>query len=210
MRHTRLIQALMGMLLSIMGTGSAWSQQAFDCGELANGYGPFDYTDPVDYREKLPIVEGAHFTPEVEALIKGSTGSLWRDLDYTLRAFPNHHRALYAVARYALQPGSPPSDVYSPDCYFQRALAFKPDDGMVHMIYGIFLHKRSKFPEALTEYKKAVDLIPSSAEAHYNLGLLYVDLHENESAKAQAIKAYELGYPLQGLKDKLRALGAWN
>ena len=42
------------------------------CGALFSSgqYGPYDFrTD----KEKLPIVLGAHFTPEVEALIRGKT-----------------------------------------------------------------------------------------------------------------------------------------
>lgn len=198
-------------LVVIVCTNSAWSQEVAGCGNLTNAYGPFDYTDPVDFQEKLPIVEIAHFTPEVEALIKGTSSTLPGDLDYTLRAFPNHHRALYAVARYWLRPDSPKDTAYrTAECYLERALAFRPDDGMVHMIYGIFLHEQGKLPKALNAYNEAVALVPNSAEAHYNLGLLYIDLHDNPSARAEAIKAYQLGYPLQGLRNKLEALEAWD
>ena len=67
------------------------------CGPLeTGGYGPYDYTNPIHFREKLPIVEGAHFDAGVESLrghLKKNAGTLDGDLDYTLRAFPNHHRA---------------------------------------------------------------------------------------------------------------------
>lgn len=73
------------------------------CGSLENAYGPFDYTNPDDFKNKLPLVEIAHFTPKVEGLMGGKSGYLWGDLDYTLRAFPNHHRALYAFVRYEIR-----------------------------------------------------------------------------------------------------------
>lgn len=191
-------------------TANAWSQQVSGCGSLTNGYGPYDYTSSTDFNEKLPIVEQAHFTPEVEALIAGNTGSLWGDLDYTLRAFPNHHRALYAMARYALQPDRPREpQYYSAECYFSRAMVFKPDDGMVRMIYGIFLHKQDKLSKAAEEYRKAVRLMPDSPEAHYNLGLLYADIGEYAKAREAAEQAYALDYPLEGLKNKLRDVGEW-
>src|SRR5678816_4417104 len=63
------------------------------CGPLANAYGPFDYrTDRTG--TTLSIVEDNHFTPAVEQLISGITSSVGGEIDYTLRAFPNHHRAL--------------------------------------------------------------------------------------------------------------------
>ena len=47
--------------------------QPTQCGSIANAYGPYDYrTD----RDALPIVDGAHFTPIVEALIRGNRGAL--------------------------------------------------------------------------------------------------------------------------------------
>src|SRR5882672_10328606 len=64
------------------------------CGALPNAYGPFDYRIEHD---KLAIVEAYHFTSQVELLIRGQSGALGADLDYTLRAAPNHHRALVAM-----------------------------------------------------------------------------------------------------------------
>jgi hypothetical protein len=76
------------------------------CGPLANGYGPFDYrTDRTG--TTLSIVEDNHFTPAVEQLISGITGSLGAELDYTLRAFPNHHRALLSLVRLGKRLKSP-------------------------------------------------------------------------------------------------------
>src|SRR4051812_47506028 len=76
------------LLLTLFVSCTAFAQ---GCGSLANPYGPFDYRTSKD---KLDIVEGAHFTPDVETLRSGSTGSLGADIDYTLRTSPNHHRAL--------------------------------------------------------------------------------------------------------------------
>lgn len=72
------------------------------CQGKGQGYGPFDYTSPTD-RKHLGIVEHYHFTSDVEHLRKGASGSIALDLDYTLRAFPNHHRALNAMMTFQLQ-----------------------------------------------------------------------------------------------------------
>ena len=66
------------------------------CGSLQNGYGPHDYRSDKD---KLQIVEQYHMTPKVVNLVAGESGYIGGDLDYTLRAFPNHHVALMAMAK---------------------------------------------------------------------------------------------------------------
>ena len=176
------------------------------CMPLDNAYGPFDYTNPVHYRDKLPIVERAHFTRKVENLKEGQTkgGSLVGDIDYTLRAFPNHHRALYAMMRYQEKHPQAPDSPNSIECYFKRALTFKQDDGVVWMLYGIYNHKEKKYKEALQKYKNAEKLLKNHSGLYYNMGLLYLDMGNIKLAKKYAKKAYDLGYPLPALRDKLK------
>jgi len=181
------------------------------CHGGSQGYGPFDYTNPADVRDKLPIVEHYHFTPEVERLIRGHSGYLLGDLDYTLRAFPNHHRALFALIRYATEPGRQRSGhgkiTTPPECYLQRALRFQPKDGNLYLLYGLYLHRLKHYPEAETRYRKAVDMMPDNAETHYNLAVLLTDLQRYPEAVAEARTAYRLGYPLSGLKHRLADAG---
>ena len=202
-----------------------------ECRGKPQGFGPFDYNDPRSsapggfsnitgnpLSNPLRMVEIAHFKNYVEALIKGKTGKdPLADIDYTLRAFPNHPRALWAVSRYFLQipttdpdrnwilarglRGTPP-----PECFFQRAMLFAPEDPMVSMIYGLYLHKRGLSDAALREYLRAGEGMPNHAELAYNTGLLYFELKDYENARKYADKAYELGYPLDGLKRKLAEL----
>lgn len=189
---------------------AAQSQQDIECGVLDNSYGPFDYTNASDRAAKLPIVERVHFNSDIENLRRGQSGTIIGDLDYTLRAFPNHHRALNAVWRYLLKnptAGVPP--YHSADCYFNRAMRFSPRDGTVRMIYGTFLFKRGERESALKRYEEALALLPDSAEAHYNMGLLQVELSRFDGALEHAHKAYALGYPLQGLKNRLKRAGKW-
>jgi len=47
----------------------------------------------------------------------------------------------------------------------------------------------------------------TSAEIHYFLGLIYLDKEKLELATEHATKAYRLGYPLTGLKERLEKLG---
>lgn len=181
------------------------------CGDLENAYGPFDYTNPIDVKNKLPIVEQIHFTFNVESLKRGETSEdPMGDLDYTLRAFPNHHRALNAVLRYEYSQKKRSTEFYSTECYLKRALAFKPDDGVVWMLYGIYKHKKKEYKLALKHYNKALDLMGDSPDLHYNLGLLYFDMNMYNESLLHAKKAYSLGYPLPGLRNKLVKKNIWH
>lgn len=184
------------------------------CGELdpPGSYGPYDYTNPEDKTTKLPIVEQHHFGPDVEKLIKGSTGLVGADLSYTLIAFPNHHRALAAMGKLALKEKTPkPNGArYSIHCYFDRAIRFKPSDSAVRVIYSNHLLKMGKSNEALEQLKEAINLQPDNPAINYNLGLLYMQKKDYEQAKTYAKKAYGLGFPLPGLKNKLVEAGKWD
>lgn len=48
-----------------------------------------------------------------------------------------------------------------------------------------------------------------SAEIKYNLGLLQLEAGKVDAAVESARRAYELGYPLPGLRNKLQKLGHW-
>lgn len=183
------------------------------CGELTNAYGPFDYRKgDGEFAPNLYLVESAHFTPDVEKLIKGNAGYLAADLDYTLRAFPNHPRALASIAKLALRDKNPrpPGTKWSIECYFNRAIRFQPDDGAVRMVYGSYLFKLGRSDEALEQFSEAVKLEPENGTINYNLGLAYFQKKDYDNALIYAQKAESLGFPLTGLKNKFVEMGKWN
>ena len=197
--------------LSVLGAmpGQANAQSAPSrCGELTNGIGPFDYR--VD-KQHLPIVEGAHFTPEVEMLVKGKGGYLGQDLDYTLRAFPNHHRALISVMRYGERLKSPqPGHVrYTVECYFERATRFRPDDAVSRMLFAQFLYKESKPEAARAQLEVAAHGGRENAFTLYNIGLVYAEAKDYARALENAHKAYGMGITRPGLREQLAAAGQW-
>lgn len=203
-------QLLLGTLLFLVWPGQfAQAQQVPGCGSLQNSYGPYDYRDPAARGDPLRTVEHAHFTPDVEALIRGNTGHVSADLDYTLRAFPNHHRALNSIARYDLRGEkrwTNRAGIRSAECYFKRAIAFAGDDEVVRMLYANYLTKRGTPAEAKRQYKEALRLAPTSAEINYNAGLFYLAAGDMERAREHARIAYDQGYPLLGLKKKLATM----
>lgn len=217
MRRPRLLMTV----LAVAACGSALAQvSALGCGELTNAFGPFDYrpdrdrsANPMPHRQRLMIVEetGRHFTPRIEALIGGETGPIGVELDYTLRVFPNHHRALLAVMRFGEKINSPqPATLPRPvECYFERALRFQPDDTTARLLYTTFLTRGNRKPEALQQLERARFHAGDNGFTHYNIGLVFLDVGEPEQALVQAHRAMSLGFERAGLKDKLVALGRW-
>jgi len=193
----------------LIGTQSAAEVNDFVCGSLQNAYGPYDYRSDKD---KLAIVESFHLTPNVVNLVSTqSAGTIGGDLDYTLRAFPNHHRALMAMAKLGEKEkaAKPRGATYGVQCYFQRALRFRDDDATVKMIYASYLAKNGNRAEALRQLDEAAGLESDNANIAYNTGLIYFDLREYEKSLLYAHRAYGLGFPLPGLRDKLKRAGKW-
>lgn len=207
-------------LAAALGCGGAFAQiSASGCGELANGYGPYEYRpdrhhtpdNSMPYQQKISLVERAHFTARVEALIGGESAPLGGELDYTLRAFPNHHRALLAVMRFGLKTNSaqPPTLPRPVECYFERALRFQPDDTTARMLYATFLINGKRRADAITQLERARFDAGDNGFTHYNIGLVFLDADEPERAVVQAHRAMSLGFMRTDLKEKLVALGRW-
>lgn len=203
----RLVMA--SLLLASLGTHSlAQSRGDIACGDLSNSFGPFDYrtADPKDRH----LVEGTHFTASVETLQRGSAGYLGGDIDYTLRAFPNHVRALVAMEKLGRKEGERPFGARWPvACYFDRAIRFAPDDGAVRVAYAIYLSNRGASREALVQLEIARGLVGGDASVYYNMGLVYFDLKQYDEALEYAHRAYALGFPLPGLRNMLVKAGRW-
>lgn len=184
------------------------AQSAPYCGNLDNAYGPFDYRTRAD---KLHVVESFHFTDEVKSGAGGSGTFIGSNLDYTLRAFPNHTPALAVMARAGAlrKKQTLPGAKYPVECYFERAMRFAPDDGSVRSAYAGYLYSLGRSGEALAQYDEAVRLAPNDATVNYNAGLLYFKNKKYDRANRLAQKAYALGFPLPGLKNMLVNSGKW-
>lgn len=218
---TRLAALVLTALVMLPITGHAKEDPALDeyCGEMNphmdyHGlyYGPFDYTNPEDRAKHLVVVENHHFTAKVQTLEGGSTANdVGGDLAYTLRAFPNHHQALETLIRlWVKQKQDPPRGMeYSVNCWFDRAIRWRPEDAVVRVLYGNYLLRSDKVDKAIDEYKVAEKMGFLNANLFYSMGLALVEKKDYPGALEYAHKAYEAGYPLPGLRDKLIRLGVW-
>ena len=193
-----------------------------ECGSLRprDGWGPFDYrpekyvqeTTYGSHAARLAIVESAHFTPQVESLIRGMTAvAPGGDIAYTLVRFPNNHRALAAMERLGDRRKSdkPDTSPYTIDCWFKRALAFAPDDNLARLLYANYLSRHARLPEA----EQILALVASSAgdnpSTHNNIGLIYFEMQNFDKALQHAQRAYELGMINSAVRIKLEKAGKW-
>jgi len=193
------------------------SIDASQCGQLTNAYGPFDYRTAPQSNKNL--VENPHYRDQAVAVSLGKTrarsNEVMDDLDYTLRVFPNHPGALMTIDRLGiiLKSEKPYKAKWKLECYYQRGLRMAPDDGMVYLLYALYLQKRSRIAESREKLEMAVKYISErdawSPNIEYNVGLAYFELGEYSLAKKFAERAANGGFSLPGLKAKLQRGGHW-
>ncbi len=179
------------------------------CGRIyTDHYGPIDF---VANRAGAKIVEDHHYTPRVRAALGGSTGHFGQDINYTLKAVPNHHEALVSLVRWVerVKRDQTFGMEWPVECYFDRAIRYRPGDTVVRALYAQFLAKRKRQADAVQQLDYAASVAGDNAFSHYNLGLVYLEIGEPAKALVQAHKAQALGFPRQELADALKQAGAW-
>ena len=197
----RAVMAFAGSTLALaMAAGQALAQVSPQiCGPLKPS--PWDYRTA---RQFYALVENAHFTPQVEGLIRGQTGLLpASDIEYTLSKFPNHPRALLAATRLSERDQSNvrnrlPRPV---ECYYEMALRFAPDDAVVRMLYARFLVARGRKPEAINQVEEALRQSNGNPLTERNAGLVYVEMKEFQRARELAY-SLQLRYPGEDVLPK--------
>jgi tetratricopeptide (TPR) repeat protein len=178
--------------------------------------GKYDFSGTMDYhdtqnQERIRGIEHNHLNSDVENLVKGqTTAAAGGDLRFIVVEVPNHPRALAALMRLALREHTEmpaESGPYTVRCWLERATVFSPSDGTPFLLSGVYLASNGLQQEALTQLKQAARLLPDNAEVEYNLGLVYLNLHDYDAAHMHAQRAYDLGFPLPGLRRRLAEAG---
>lgn len=205
------VRATVAVML-VVGGGAASAAGAVPCpSEGPQTHAVYDYR--VAPPNVIRVVEAYHFGPGVESLTKGNSTVLFGgDLAYTLRYFPNHHRALATLVRLAKREKTnrPRGTSATVECYFEAGLQIAPDDGVVELLYGMWLADLADTKGAAARLERARENAPQgNANFQYNLGLGWITLGRYDDALTAAHIAYGLGYPLPGLRQKLEKAGKW-
>jgi len=172
------------------------------------GQGPYNYNNSSHRQQYLPRVEASHFTKEIEGLSKSDP----HDIVYTLRAFPNHIRALYSMMRFELKNprgAKAESEWPAAECSLQRAIKFDPSNAKLYLLYGNYLKKKKKPELAIKQYQDAISTNPNIPDLRLALGHLYFDLKRYNDAVEQAKLARDQGSKNMKLYRKLKAAGKW-
>lgn len=75
--------------------------------------------------------------------------------------------------------------------YLQRAVELNPEDVEIALSYGILLAKMELYKEARPVFESILVTAPDHADAHYNMGLLYiVDTEDKASAMSHLEQAF--------------------
>jgi tetratricopeptide (TPR) repeat protein len=195
-------------------------------------FGPFDYYNHRTPASAYGAVESVHFGVRTELLLRqGNFCNYWSDLDYTLRAFPNHPKALMKMAEFlkahvACEIGGSKISGHSPlelaeqiesgqwqgrtmEYYFEKAIQYRPEYTETRLLYARALVDVQKRDQAIAILTNCLKLHPGSSEAHYDLGMLYFGNGDLQSSLQHARRAYQLGKPPAELRSNLVAAGVW-
>ena len=197
--NTRWVARVVGALLMLMSVAPGLSL-------AQTGAKQFNYySNDSRAKHRIQVVEQYHWRPALQCMQSNRFGCAQKELQFILTWVPNHPNALIKYSELAIRMEDPKQA----ETHFDNAARFAPTDPMVPMLYGIHLHRSGDTAGAIKQDEKAVAADPSLSEAHYNLGLAYLESGKLEKANEHAQKAYGLGYPLPGLRSQLKKAGAW-
>lgn len=163
----------------------------------------------------INLVEKHHFAQSVRTLQRGQTSPLPGDMMFILKIIPNHPLVLDTYSRFEKRYRESESfrndnyvrkPEYSADCFFKRAHQVFPGNAQTLLVWGLHFFRNDDYVNALDRLLAANALAPDDVEVQYNLGLTYAQLGNLEKAQEFAKLAYDAGYPLPGLKNKIDQL----
>lgn len=195
-RHGAVV--VIAAVLTALSPG-AWAQQ-----------GNRDYYEPdatPTDRQLRSNVESLHLQPGIADMRISKWYGAKANFEFILNYYPNHPVALDLISVLC--------DVRWVDVrcdsgiWFQKAIERNPTIAQTYVLYGIHLQRRKRLDQAIEVFDKALSMNPKLMNAHYNLGLAYIDKRQYELANRHAQISYSLGASLPGLRDKLKTAGKW-
>jgi Tfp pilus assembly protein PilF len=154
----------------------------------------------------LRTVERYHVVPAEEKIRTKFYSAARGDVDFVLRYFPNHPKGLLLMAQMCADGVTQHCDL---DVVFEKAIAINPNVAGTYVTQGVYLHRVKRYREAIASYQRALAIDPNSLNGRYNLALAYLETKQYDLANQEAQRAYALGAPFPGLRDRLKHAGQW-
>lgn len=119
---------------------------------------------------------------------------------------PVHWKMLTIQARVLYERGNKAQGIDA----LKHIVRQQPDLADSYAVLGNYLYKDGKLDEARDVLQTGLSKVPKpTSEMHYFLGMILFKQGSFEGAREQAQQAYALGYPLPGLRNRLKATGHW-
>lgn len=127
---------------------------------------------------------------------------------FTFERVDEHHPIFAEIATELGTVARAGKDLSEANNFYDIAIRTHPNYAGGYQGKALVLQDQDEWPEArdiLLKGDKETD--GKSPEINYFLGLTFMHLKDLELARTYAIRAYDLGYPLAGLRKKLAAAG---
>lgn len=196
---------------TVVGQSQQWSltypKSAIERVRQELGQSTFEYIH--HYCAGLTMLSRARYesNPQKKASILSDARS---EIDFTFQRIPEtsliYTTVLITYAR--LEQEAKQFDAAK--SYAERAISIDPHDPTAYIVLALQYRAQGDLESAKQVLDKGnAALEEGSAEIHYNLGLILLELGETQDAVSHAERAYDLGYPLMGLKNKLIEKRLW-
>jgi tetratricopeptide (TPR) repeat protein len=159
-------------------------------------------------------ISGAASLLLVDPLLEALTGFLLQtaldEVSYTLRAADQQSIVYPDIVITLAWVNKEQGDLEGAIRNLQRAIDIQPTSAKAYTALAILYKRNKELAKAKEVLDKANEATQGeSADVHYNLGLINLELGNVDAAVDNAREAYKLGYPLPWLKDKLKSMGRW-
>lgn len=151
-----------------------------------------DYFAPERDPKLLRNVEKYHLTKEKfgKYYQAGQYSSAIRELQFVLRYFPNHPKALMYMETIAKITNNQSLAL----SHYKNALKLYPQHALTHAQYGRYLASTGRVQSGIERLQKATEMDPELAVAHGWLAMIYAKSGSTDLARQTARQARKLGY----------------
>jgi predicted Zn-dependent protease len=151
----------------------------------------FNAANDRNVKQQLYNVERFHLNKSVvENIGSGKYQYALGDINFTLKYFPNHPRALHLLTTIAVLS----KNRVLPMRYFERAIALYPNHAITHAQYGWYFVTIGDLDNGIQKLNHAVQMDPKLTAGYVWLAQAHAKKGDVQSAREARERAKELGY----------------